>query len=143
MSPENTKKLYDAFPRLYRGRVKSLEESSMAWGFMCGDGWFPLIWALSREIERVARREGRDPVSDDWPEAMQVKEKIGSLRFHLHPRTRSPRMRTLVEAARAASEDTCEECGKPGVTVQQGWPQSRCQEHANAAIHRTPGTDRR
>ena len=43
MNTENTKKLIEAFPALYRGYKKSPRESLMCFGFECGDGWFDLI----------------------------------------------------------------------------------------------------
>lgn len=101
MTPENTQKLFAAFPHLYRGREKSVQESLMSFGFMCGDGWFELLWNLSQAIEDLARTEGHDPLSNAWPEATQVKEKFGDLRFHL--RNCSEEMRRLIEEARVAS----------------------------------------
>lgn len=72
-----SKQLFDDFPYLFRNR----HESSMQHGFECGDGWFDLIYALSREIEAVARENGLKPDSAEWPLCRQVKEKLGSLRF--------------------------------------------------------------
>lgn len=102
MSPQNTQQLFDAFPRLYRGRQLPASESAMSWGFECGDGWFDLIWQLSKAIEDSARQEGIDPQSDEWPEATQVKNKFCSLRFHLRRNTGATRM--LREAALTASQ---------------------------------------
>ena len=99
MSPENAQKLFDAFPRLYRGRGLPPSESSMCWGFDFGDGWFDLVWNLSQAIEEEARRNGIDPQSDEWPEATQVKNKFGELRFHLRLET---------EATLALREGACE-----------------------------------
>ena len=130
MTPENTQKLFDAFPRLYRGRVKSLQESLMAFGFCCGDGWFDLIWTLSQTIEYMARQEGRDPYDDAWPEAMQVKEKTGSLRFRL--RKKSVSMALVIQNAEAASARTCELCGRPGSRVGGSGIETLCPEHAQA-----------
>ncbi|HJV74739.1 MAG TPA: hypothetical protein VJ654_10995 [Noviherbaspirillum sp.] len=124
-------KLYDAFPRLYRGRDLPLQASLMSQGFCCGDGWFELIWNLSKDIEQIAYNEGRNPAADTWPEATQVKEKFGSLRFHLRFNTCSAPMRTLLESARDASEHICEECGQPGTPVQQHHGiQALCPHHA-------------
>ena len=102
MNDTNTQKLYDAFPRLYRGRNLPHSKSSMLWGFECGDGWFNLIWNLSRAIEAEARRTGIDPKSILWPEATQVKNKFGTLRFHLRRDTEATQ--ALKEDALKASE---------------------------------------
>lgn len=111
MSPHHTQQLYEAFPRLYRGRQLPASESSMSWGFECGDGWFDLIGNLSKAIEDNARSEGIDPQSDHWPEAVQVKNKFGSLRFHLRHNTEATRM--LRDAALTASQGIADE---PGAT---------------------------
>ena len=109
MTPENTQKLFDAFPPLYRGRNLPPSESSMLWGFECGDGWFDLIWNLSQAIEETARRKGTDMQSNDWPEAVQVKNKFGSLRFHLRRNTEA--MTALREDALEASRKICDVSG--------------------------------
>jgi hypothetical protein len=92
MNQTNTQKLFEAFPRLYRGRNLPPSKSSMLWGFECGDGWFDLVWNLSKAIEENARSEGLTPQSADWPEATQVKNKLGSLRFHLRNNTDATRV---------------------------------------------------
>ena len=102
MNDTNTQKLYDAFPRLYRGRNLPHSKSSMLWGFECGDGWLNLIWNLSQAIKEEAWRTGIDPKSNLWPEAIQVKNKFGTLRFHLRRHTEATR--ALREEALKASE---------------------------------------
>lgn len=114
MTPENTQKLYSAFPRLYREKDKSPQESPMYWGFQCDDGWFDLIRKLSADIEHAARNEGRNPSSEDWPEATQVKQKWGTLRFHVGDA--SDEIRNLIAEAEKASKTICEICGAPGST---------------------------
>lgn len=75
---ELTEALYAEFPDLYRGHREPPEVSSMCWGFECGDGWFQLIHDLSRELTRYLEEH---PSID--LEVKQVKEKFGSLRFHV------------------------------------------------------------
>ena len=57
MNEALTKKLLDDFPRLFRNR----HETSMQRGFECGNGWFDLIYQLSRDIESAARENGLSP----------------------------------------------------------------------------------
>ena len=130
MNPENTLRLFSAFPYLYRGRSKSVHESSMSYGFQCGDGWFDLVWSLSQAIEDTARKDGLDPQSDAWPEATQVKEKFGTLRFHL--RERNEATMALAESALVASQGICEECGQPGSPTANSRSPSKtlCPMHA-------------
>lgn len=131
MSPGNTQKLFDAFPQLYRGRNKP-QESSMHWGFECGDGWFDLLLKLSQAIEDEAKKIVIGPMSEAWPEALQVKQKFGSLRFHLENAT--PAMERLIEEASKASTQTCQVCGAQARIFQHPRsPKVLCNNHASQA----------
>lgn len=124
MNRENTVRLCSDFPYLYRGRKKSLKESLMSFGFECGDGWFEIIYRLSQSIEAIARKNGLDPTSDDWPEAVQVKEKFGTLSFYLKG-SAAPYLKQIIEAHEQSSK-TCELCGKPGKLTGQSWIRVLC-----------------
>lgn len=102
----------------------------MSMGFDCNDGWFDLIWNLSQAIEDAAQRDGRDPQSEDWPEAVQVKQKVGSLRFYLA--TRNDTFSVLVDNAMKASEKICEVCGAPGAMAAdiQSGVRTVCNDHS-------------
>jgi hypothetical protein len=128
MTPEKEQKLFDVFPNLYRGRVKSIQESLMSFGFQCDDGWFDLIWNLSREIEDSATKDRIEPRSETWPETVQVKEKFGTLRFQLRKPTEA--MRTLIREAFEESEKTCEVCGMPGFMTTENYVKTLCHDHA-------------
>lgn len=128
MTPQKERKLFDAFPNLYRGRVKSIQKSLMSFGFQCDDGWLDLIWNLSLKIEDSARKSGIEPLSEAWPEAVQVKEKLGTLRFHLRQPTEA--MRTLIHEAFEESEKTCEVCGMPGFMTTENCVKTLCHDHA-------------
>lgn len=107
LHPTLTEKLYTAFPRLYRGRYKSMYESSMCWGFECGDGWYQLLYDLSQELSNYL---AECPTVDF--EVVQVKSKFGVLRFHLDcPDAAAAEM---IERARLRASVTCELTGKPG-----------------------------
>lgn len=51
MNEVNTRRLFERFDHLYRGRYLLPTENLMGSGFCCGDGWFELIWQLSEQIE--------------------------------------------------------------------------------------------
>ena len=102
MNEANTKKLYADFPYLYRGKDASLQESLMSFGFMCSDGWFDIIYNLSKEIVAI----------DPEVEAVEVKEKWGGLRFYVNPTKRE--VFDAIDKAEELSYKTCEECGKKG-----------------------------
>lgn len=128
MTPENTAKLYQAFPALYRGKDKSLQESCMSRGFECDDGWFELIWNLSHAIEESAQASGLSPTHSNWPEAFQVKQKFGSLRMHVLHET--DEISILIDAATNASQSMCEKCGATPAqsVVINRWVQTLCTE---------------
>lgn len=130
MSPENTLKLYVAFPKLYRRKEKNPQEAPEYWGFECDDGWFDLIWILSTQIENAARNERISPSSDWWPEALEVKAKFGMLRFYL--RNASEATRVVIAKASEASAKICEICGAPGSRENnlRGDQKTVCPEHA-------------
>lgn len=112
MSPENTRRLYAAFPRLYAGRNRSITESMMPFGFECDDGWFDLVWRLSEKLEPLG------------VEAMQVKEKYGALCFYVGSAPHEAF--DLIDAAEAESTRTCERCGAVGKTRDAGWIWTLC-----------------
>jgi hypothetical protein len=132
MTSEKTQQLFDAFPSLYRGRVKPIEESLMSFGFECGDGWFDLILALSQKIEDATRAVGLEPQSDEWPEAIQVKQKFGSLRFYLKNPcvAMTEEAAALIREAEAISAKTCEICGNPGSREVGRRLKTLCDIHA-------------
>jgi hypothetical protein len=147
MKTANEKKLCGDFPRLYRGATLSVQESCMAWGFSCADGWFDLTYKLSEAIEAKARELGIDPLSEAWPRARQVKEKFGTLRFYVsagendepdmaaeqvggmisfRPVAGIDAIQDLVRNAEKASARICEICGKAGVLHRDGYWRVRC-----------------
>jgi hypothetical protein len=123
MSPEKTQELCDRFPKLFLGMEKPITQSLMAFGFECGDGWFDIISELCQKIDELAKAAGL--TGDDYPEAMQVKEKYGGLRFYLGHGT--DEIFAAIDKAEAKSVKTCETCGKPGRQVGCGWVVTICE----------------
>lgn len=118
-----TSELYLRFPDIFRGRNKPLTESLMVFGLECGDGWFNLIYALCEELEQQAILE-KTPL----PEAQQVKQKLGGLRFYVNGGTRE--MLNLIDAAETRSETLCEVYGDHAERFSDaGWIKTRCREH--------------
>lgn len=130
MKKNLAEKLLDDFPFLYRDR----NNSSMQYGFACGDGWFDLIYRLSQDIEAVARESGLSPDSPEWPRCRQVKKKLGSLRFIVFAnekhRAMYDRINDLILTALNRSFEICEYCGKPGEIVTTHSISTLRQEHA-------------
>jgi len=119
-----TQKLYDEFPELYRGNGKSIQESCMHWGFAHDDGWFMIIYDLSVDIMDTCRKD-----NIDTPEVVQVKEKMGGLRYYIHGGNTV--IQDLIYRAEDASCKTCEVCGEPGYMRREGWVRTLCDAHAN------------
>ena len=127
MSPEKTKALYDEFPELYRERTLKPSVSLMCEGFACGDGWFDIIHALSAIIARHAK--WNDCEGDEYPAAVQVKEKFGGLRFHFGSDIDA--IDGAVDMAEQMSFRTCEQCGKPGkMHHKENWILTLCSDCA-------------
>jgi hypothetical protein len=147
MNEKNTQTLFRDFPALYRDAGKDCMH-----GIGCGDGWFALVYRLSAAIEAEAKKQGFDPQSEDWPCALQVKEKFGTLRFYvsapaansgeggsfglegrgavmsLRPIAANGPIRALVSAVEKESGSICEICGKPGTLGHDGgWWRVRCE----------------
>lgn len=119
MDKENTEKLLNAFPHLYRGVKEPPTANLMCFGFECGDGWFNLLYQLSKEIVK----------SDPEAKALQVKEKYGTLRFYCTYYSESSE--EAIDKAEKLSEITCEDCGKPGSLHHRGsWLRTLCGECA-------------
>lgn len=77
MRADLTRNLYDRYPGLYSQRSLPMSQTAMCWGFDVGDGWYPLLDALSQVLTAHAETVGKPVV-----EAAQVKEKFGTLRFY-------------------------------------------------------------
>lgn len=123
MSPELERKLYDDFPALYSNHTLPMTETSMCFGFQCGDGWYDLINRLSFDIAKIiATDEKLDP---KLYTASCVKEKFGSLRFYMNYST--DEIGKEIGKARYESEKTCELCGGEGKMQTDGWIRIICE----------------
>ncbi len=120
MNVKNTKKLFMDFPNLYRGKGKPLTKSLMAFGFGCGDGWFDLIYELSKKIAAMDL--------NGEVEATQVKEKFGGLRFYVNAAPKE--IHDLIGEYEEKSFETCEVCGALGKFRDDlSWVQTLCAKH--------------
>lgn len=128
MNLENSQKLTNDFPQLYRGVNDSIEESLMPFGFECGDGWFDLIYKLSKKIHEIANEKGL--VGENYPKVFQVKSKCGGLRYYIDPVP--DEMFDIIEDAEHKSTMICESCGKPGEQItHHGWVYTTCDKCLN------------
>ena len=103
MTPELDKQLCDKYPKIFSDRYKSPQESCLAFGIECGDGWYEILdtlcyaathtWTTSIKIDEedakkllIEKSKYNDCYYLEIPAptmvAAQVKEKFGTLRFY-------------------------------------------------------------
>lgn len=122
MNSDLEKKLVADFPKLYIGVLASSSRSRMSSGFECDDGWFDLIYDLSKKIEKK-NDSIKNP--DCYYVAAQVKEKFGGLRFYIHNDDYD--VREWVREAEEASLHICEICGsKKDIKQTKGYIKTLC-----------------
>jgi len=116
MNKENTLKLFNDFPQLYQGKDLPRTENLMSFGFECGDGWFEIIYNLSKTLSE------KDPNCI----AVQVKEKFGGLRFYTNGNNLEGEK--AIEKAEEKSDHTCEYCGDIETAKKRGggWIKTLC-----------------
>lgn len=126
MNKRNTEKLYKDFPELYKQHSWSMQDTCMCWGFECDDGWFDLIYQLSKDIVEKSKNK---------IQAIQVKEKFGGLRFYYQWITEDNtslkfhrEIEKLIEEAENKSYKICEICGNPGEPNENGWISTLCEK---------------
>ena len=175
MNQELTNKLYEKYPKIFRQKDLSMQETLMCWGFECGDGWYNIIDTLCHLIqqridqphkdiemyegwiqehiedpkpeklfENGSGNTGRIPGSEELianykerieqekkkiipqVEAVQVKEKYGTLRFYVNEYNDT--IRNFISFAESMSACTCESCGRPGEANNVGWISTLCED---------------
>lgn len=124
MNAELTNRLFEDFPALYAGRHLPATANLMSFGFGCGDGWFELLYDLSQQLQQYNLEHPEATVI-----AVQVKEKLGGLRFYVDQP--SLEVDAAIAAAALKSLQTCELTGRPGRLHQRnGYDQTLCPEKA-------------
>ena len=98
-----------------------LENNLMAFGFMCGLGWYPLIYETLDAIQSVVDRDNLDI------EVAEIKEKYGELRIYMSSYV--PEIEEIINEATRKSLEICEICGESGERIDRsGWLMTRCEE---------------
>lgn len=90
--------------------------------FECGDGWYDLLYDLSKGIQNLIDTGVEDPQFVVY----QVKEKYATLRFYTN--FSCEETDKLIDAAVDKSAITCEMCGEPGeLRISGGWQSTLCE----------------
>lgn len=100
------------------------------------DGWTNLIYDLGKDITELC-----ELTNCELPIMLQVKEKLGTLRFYYddskfqYPDAVKNSIFALVSRAVGKSANICEECGKYGeLRVDRGFWFTSCDEHKKNSI---------
>jgi len=104
MDSQLENKLYQRFPHIYREKNAPLESSKMGWGFQCEDGWYKIIYEMSRKIQRLSG-EG-----DFAPAITEVSKNLEDGALYIEARNLTPPVADIITAAREQSRLTCELC---------------------------------
>ena len=124
--------LVQKYPKIFRDRNKSMQETCMCWGFTHGDGWFEILDAACANIQSHVdwkRRQYPELSDEEFDEqhqviAAQVKEKFGGLRFYVD--NCDDYVRGVISMAESMSYRTCESCGNKGHRRSGGWIRTLC-----------------
>lgn len=134
MKQEYDTYLCTTFPKMFVNRYKPMTETTMCWGFECGNGWYHIIRVLCSNIQHhIDWRNRKNELNPNQPIVSQVtvdqvKEKFGTLRFYYTGG--DDYIDGLVSMAESMSSVICEECGNPGSTLGRGWLTTLCEKHA-------------
>ena len=141
MKKELQDKLFKKYSKIFRQKDLDKTQTAMCWGISCGDGWYDLIDDLCGNIQNRVENANRNrmyrlenspttlvPVAyeDFVCEAVQVKEKFGSLRFYVQGG--DDYINGLIAMAEDISTRTCSECGNKVIPDKEyrGWIYTLC-----------------
>lgn len=124
----NKNELINKYPKIFKNVQLSPQESPMAFGIECGDGWLDLIDRLCSSLQFMTDKNNYPQVV-----ANQVKEKFGGLRFYYHEEGDSNEYEDgfisgQVDFAEDESYHICEVCGtNRDVSTSSGWMITLCK----------------
>ena len=118
MTEEREKYLVSKCPLIYGKEVVDQRETPYSlFGFECGDGWFRIIYWLSKYIQRYI--DSNNEYAKKYPDqykpipqvkAVQVKEKFGGLRFYYSGG--DDKIGEVISFVESISYSICETTGK-------------------------------
>jgi hypothetical protein len=103
MDSQKTNELYEKFPHLYRERTAPLESSEMGWGFQCENGWYKIIYEMSKKIDKISTEGEHAPAI-----SLVSRHEDGTL--HVAVSNLTPPVADIVTSATERSRLTCEFC---------------------------------
>ena len=103
MDSQKTNELYEKFPHLYRERAAPLESSKMGWGFQCEDGWYKIIYEMSKKINKTS-------VEGEFAPAITEVSRNKDGTLYVEARNLTPPVADIITTATEQSRLTCEFC---------------------------------
>jgi hypothetical protein len=128
MSPDLELKLVSDFPSLFRDYNGKPSETCMCYGMSFSDGWHDIFRELCVKLMELVNKLPEDERKDIY--FLQVKEKFGAMRVYISCAT--PEIDALIDEYETKSCTVCEQCGKPGKIVGNGWSYAACPEHTRS-----------
>ena len=113
MDSHKTTELYEKFPHLYRERTAPLESSGMGWGFQCEDGWYKIIYEMSKNIQKISK-EG------EFAPAISLVSKHEDGTLYVAVSNITPPVADIVTRATEQSRLTCELCSYSPAFLRAG-----------------------
>ena len=143
MREELQNQLYEKYPSLFINKNKTIQESCMAWGIECGDGWYDLLssvcWRIFQHekniVDRIRYRNEAGKKSDKSDleyipvKFDQIKEKFGGIRIYYTGG--DDYVNGVVSLADEMSYKICEICGNSGKPNKGGWITTLCDNCRN------------
>jgi len=146
MKEELDKLLCKRYPKIFRDKLAPMNKTCMYWDLSCGNGWFWLIDNLCNDIQshidlvnenvqKYGKTKGNYYFEmKEIPQlvAVQVKEKLGSLRFYCSGGDEYTS--ALVSFAESLSNSICETCGSTeNAGSTSGWIHTICKKCFDAS----------
>ena len=111
-------RMKEQFPKMF---------SSKYGGFEIGQGWWPIIEVLCKNIQNHIDWKNKNSEVVPQVVVQQVKEKFGGLRFYYQGGDDA--VYGMVRMAESWADRTCEECGNVGISRNGGWIKTLCDKH--------------
>ena len=117
---------YDAFAKRMEERFPKMLEGKYG-GFSVDEGWWPILESLCANIQ--SHIDWKNKQSEIVPQVTvaQIKEKFGGLRFYYDGG--DDEISGMVRMAEAWADASCEVCGAPGKSRNDGWIKTLCDKH--------------
>ena len=132
MKKELQNKLFEKYPKIFRQKDLSPQETAMCRGITCGDGWYTLIDTMCGNIQNHVEHVNRSKPEEAHIvcEATQVKEKWGGLRFYVQES--DDFIKGIINLAESMSYTICSKCGSRAINKKnRGWIYTICDNCHN------------